>query len=63
MLTCVMLSFVFLFLQCLQSLADLRGSPHFPHTVLLDQTLGAAVTTMGPEVVLQAVPLDIDGTE
>ncbi|XP_028586368.2 RRP12-like protein [Podarcis muralis] len=49
--------------KCLQSLADLRGSPHFPHTVLLDQTLGAAVTTMGPEVVLQAVPLDIDGTE
>ncbi|XP_062988583.1 RRP12-like protein [Elgaria multicarinata webbii] len=49
--------------KCLQSLADLRSSPHFPHTVLLDQTLGAAVATMGPEVVLQAVPLGIDGTE
>ncbi|XP_060097818.1 RRP12-like protein [Heteronotia binoei] len=49
--------------KCLQSLADLRGSPHFPHTMLLDQAVGAAVATMGPEVVLQAVPLDIDGTE
>lgn len=49
--------------KCLKSLADLRGSPHFPHTTLLDQAMGAAVATMGPEVVLQAVPLDIDGTE
>ncbi|XP_053168440.1 RRP12-like protein isoform X3 [Hemicordylus capensis] len=49
--------------KCLQSLADLRGSPHFPHSILLDQAVGAAVATMGPEVVLQAVPLDIDGTE
>ncbi|XP_060624215.2 RRP12-like protein [Anolis sagrei] len=49
--------------KCLQSLADLRSSPHFPHTVLLDQAMGAAVATMGPQVVLQVVPLDIDGTE
>ncbi|KAM3835428.1 RRP12-like protein isoform 1-T1 [Vipera latastei] len=49
--------------KCLQSLADLRSSSHFPHAVLLDQTLGAAVATMGPEMVLEAVPLDIDGTE
>ncbi|XP_063163096.1 RRP12-like protein [Candoia aspera] len=49
--------------KCLQSLADLRSSSHFPHSVLLDQTLGAAVATMGPEVVLKAVPLNIDGTE
>ncbi|KAM6442361.1 RRP12-like protein [Liasis olivaceus] len=49
--------------KCLQSLADLHSYSHFPHTVLLDQTLGAAVATMGPEVVLEAVPLDIDGTE
>uniref|UniRef100_A0A6J0V438 RRP12-like protein n=1 Tax=Pogona vitticeps TaxID=103695 RepID=A0A6J0V438_9SAUR len=49
--------------KCLQSLADLRSSPHFPHTVLLDQALGAAVATMGPELVLEAVPLNIDGTE
>ncbi|XP_070609003.1 RRP12-like protein [Erythrolamprus reginae] len=49
--------------KCLQSLADLRSSSHFPHIVLLDQTLGAAVATMGPQVVLEAIPLDIDGTE
>ncbi|KAM6186430.1 RRP12-like protein isoform 2-T2 [Rhynchocyon petersi] len=49
--------------KCLQSLCDLRLSPHFPHTAALDQAVGAAVTSMGPEVVLQAVPLDIDGSE
>lgn len=49
--------------QCLQSLCDLRLSPHFPHTTALDQAVGAAVTSMGPEVVLQAVPLEIDGSE
>ncbi|KAF7253862.1 RRP12-like protein [Varanus komodoensis] len=49
--------------KCLRSLADLRSSPHFAYNVLLDQALGAAIATMGPEVVLQAVPLDIDGTE
>lgn len=50
-------------LQCLQSLCDLRLSPHFPHTAALDQAVGAAVASMGPEVVLQAVPLEIDGSE
>ncbi|XP_044518594.1 RRP12-like protein isoform X2 [Gracilinanus agilis] len=49
--------------KCLQSLCDLRLSPHFPHTLALDQAVGAAVTSMGPEVVLQAVPLEIDGFE
>ncbi|XP_040600408.1 RRP12-like protein [Mesocricetus auratus] len=49
--------------KCLQSLCDLRLSPHFPHTAALDQAVGAAVTSMGPEVVLQAVPLGIDGSE
>nr|KAF6425645.1 ribosomal RNA processing 12-like protein [Molossus molossus] len=49
--------------KCLQSLCDLRLSPHFPHTAILDQAVGAAVSSMGPEVVLQAVPLEIDGSE
>ncbi|XP_058399637.1 RRP12-like protein isoform X2 [Diceros bicornis minor] len=49
--------------KCLQSLGDLRLSPHFPHTAALDQAVGAAVTSMGPEVVLEAVPLEIDGSE
>ncbi|KYO26462.1 RRP12-like protein [Alligator mississippiensis] len=49
--------------KCLQSLCDLRLSPHFPYTADLDETVGAAVGTMGPEVVLEAVPLGIDGQE
>ncbi|CAM4584797.1 unnamed protein product [Lepidochelys olivacea] len=49
--------------KCLQSLCDLRHSPHFPHTSELDRAVGAAVASMGPEVVLQAVALEIDGTE
>uniref|UniRef100_F6X6Z7 Ribosomal RNA processing 12 homolog n=1 Tax=Monodelphis domestica TaxID=13616 RepID=F6X6Z7_MONDO len=49
--------------KCLQSLCDLRLSPHFPHTLALDQAVGAAVINMGPEVVLQAVPLEINGFE
>ncbi|KAG8523483.1 RRP12-like protein [Galemys pyrenaicus] len=49
--------------KCLQSLCDLRLSPHFPHAAALDQAVGAAVASMGPEVVLQAVPLEIDGSE
>lgn len=49
--------------KCLQSLCDLRLSPHFPHTAALDHAVGAAVATMGPQVVLEAVPLEIDGSE
>ncbi|XP_075072014.1 RRP12-like protein [Mixophyes fleayi] len=49
--------------KCLQTLADLRGSAHFPHIRELDSAVGAAVESMGPEVVLRAVPLQIDGTE
>lgn len=49
--------------KCLQTLANLRVSPHFPHTGDLDRTVGAAVESMGPEVVLKAIPLQITGTE
>lgn len=49
--------------KCLQSLCDLRLSPHFPHTAALDHAVGAAVATMGPQVVFEAVPLEIDGSE
>ncbi|XP_056384885.1 RRP12-like protein [Hyla sarda] len=49
--------------KCLQTLADLRLSAHFPHTGELDRAVGAAVESMGPEVVLRAIPLQIDGTE
>ncbi|NXP55860.1 RRP12 protein, partial [Heliornis fulica] len=49
--------------KCLQSLCDLRLSPHFPYTAEVDQAVGAAVSTMGPEVLLDAVPLEINGKE
>ncbi|XP_041066217.1 RRP12-like protein [Carcharodon carcharias] len=49
--------------QCLQALSDLRETPHFPHTGELERAVGMAVESMGPEAVLQAIPLQIDGTE
>ncbi|RMC11481.1 hypothetical protein DUI87_11600 [Hirundo rustica rustica] len=49
--------------KCLQSLCDLRLSPHFPYTAEVDQAVGAAVSTMGPEVLLEAVPLEINGKD
>uniref|UniRef100_A0A665UWY0 Uncharacterized protein n=1 Tax=Echeneis naucrates TaxID=173247 RepID=A0A665UWY0_ECHNA len=45
----------------LQSLADLRSTPHFPFSGELDLAVGGAVESMGPEVVLSAVPLNITG--
>ncbi|CAG6017279.1 unnamed protein product [Menidia menidia] len=47
--------------QSLQSLADLRATPHFPFSGELDLALGGAVESMGPEIVLTAVPLNITG--
>lgn len=49
--------------QSLQSLADLRTTPHFPFSGELDLAVGGAVESMGPEVVLGAVPLNITGYE
>ncbi|XP_029690750.1 RRP12-like protein [Takifugu rubripes] len=50
-------------LKSLQSLADLRSTPHFPFSGEVDLAVGAAVESMGPEVVLGAVPLDITGVD
>uniref|UniRef100_A0A1A8HJ42 Ribosomal RNA processing 12 homolog n=1 Tax=Nothobranchius korthausae TaxID=1143690 RepID=A0A1A8HJ42_9TELE len=47
--------------KSLQSLADLRSTPQFPYSGELDLAVGAAVESMGPEVVLSAVPLNITG--
>ncbi|XP_067120936.1 RRP12-like protein [Centruroides vittatus] len=47
-------------IKCLQSLADLRDSINFTHTNVLDQTVGKAVASMGPDVVLNAVPLNLN---
>lgn len=49
--------------QSLQSLADLRSTPYFAFSGELDLAVGGAVESMGPEVVLGAVPLNITGYE
>ena len=45
------------------SMSDLRDSMNFPYRGEVDQAVGAAVATMGPKVVLDAVPLQITGDE
>ncbi|KAM4608020.1 RRP12-like protein [Polymixia lowei] len=49
--------------KSLQSLADLRSTPRFPYSGELDLAVGAAIESMGPEVVLGAVPLNITGLD
>ncbi|XP_043111552.1 RRP12-like protein [Puntigrus tetrazona] len=49
--------------KSLQSLSDLRTTPQFPFSGELDLAVGSAVESMGPEVVLKAVPLLITGTD
>ncbi|KAF4105889.1 RRP12-like protein [Onychostoma macrolepis] len=50
-------------IKSLQSLSDLRATPQFPFSGELDLAVGSAVESMGPEVVLKAVPLFITGTD
>ncbi|XP_052428991.1 RRP12-like protein [Carassius gibelio] len=50
-------------IKSLQSLGDLRATPQFPFSGELDLAVGSAVESMGPEVVLKAVPLLITGTD
>ncbi|XP_020565270.1 RRP12-like protein isoform X2 [Oryzias latipes] len=47
--------------KSLQSLADLRSTPQFPFSGELDLAVGGAVESMGPQLVLAAVPLNITG--
>uniref|UniRef100_A0A8C8H6L8 Ribosomal RNA-processing protein 12-like conserved domain-containing protein n=1 Tax=Oncorhynchus tshawytscha TaxID=74940 RepID=A0A8C8H6L8_ONCTS len=44
-------------------LSDLRSTPRFPFCGELDLAVGGAVESMGPEVLLTAVPLNITGLE
>ena len=46
--------------KSLLSLCELRGTADFPHSSKLDETFGAAVTAMGPRIVLSAVPMQLD---
>ncbi|KAI5692244.1 hypothetical protein M8J76_011259 [Diaphorina citri] len=49
--------------KCLQSLAELRDSYNFPYVNELDYAVGAAVRTMGVDVVLRHVPYQISFNE
>ncbi len=49
--------------NCLKTLSELRSSSNFTLTNELDYVVGKAVRTMGPDVVLSHIPLEITGTE
>lgn len=46
-------------LPCLKTLADLRDTFQFSYTNELDNAVGNAVRSMGPDIVLQAIPLEV----
>lgn len=50
-------------IKSLQSLSDLRATPKFSFCGELDLAVGAAVESMGPQIVLSAVPLLITGID
>lgn len=47
---------------CLKSLAELRDTFQFSYTNELDNAVGNAVRSMGPEIILQAIPLELTGS-
>ncbi|BFY98332.1 hypothetical protein BsWGS_01372 [Bradybaena similaris] len=48
-------------LKCLSSMGDLRDTPHFSYKAEMDHAIGSAVKSMGPRLVLKAIPLGITG--
>ena len=46
---------------CLGALADLRSSSNFSYVNELDYVVGKAIRTMGPQIVLNSIPLQITG--
>ncbi|XP_035210355.1 RRP12-like protein, partial [Stegodyphus dumicola] len=47
-------------LKCLQSLADMHDSYKFPYVTELEKAIGIAIQSMGPQIVLQAIPMHIN---
>lgn len=47
----------------LTAMAELHNTPLFAHKDKLEHTLRVAITSIGPRMMLDAVPLMIDGTE
>ncbi|KAF8778496.1 RRP12-like protein like [Argiope bruennichi] len=50
-------------MKCLQSLGDLHDSYNFPYIPALEKAIGTAIEHMGPRTVLEAIPLQADGTK
>lgn len=50
-------------LQSLISMIELRETANFPYKVDVDRAVGVAVRVLGPQVVIDAVPLLISGEE
>ncbi|KAK8775267.1 hypothetical protein V5799_031383 [Amblyomma americanum] len=50
-------------LEPLSYIAELHGSQTYTNDAIVDRAIAAAIRTMGPEVVLKAVPLDMSGEE
>lgn len=48
-------------MKCLASMGDLRDTPHFSFKSEMDKAIGSAVKSMGPRLVLSAIPLNITG--
>lgn len=49
--------------KCLQTMCDLRSTHHFAFINEVDKCIGEAIKTMGPRIVLDAVPFQITGEE
>lgn len=47
---------------CLKTLAELRDTFQFSYTNELDNAVGNAVRSMGPDIILQAIPLELTGS-
>ncbi|RUS76379.1 hypothetical protein EGW08_015859 [Elysia chlorotica] len=47
--------------KCLTSMGDLRDTPHFSFKSEMDKAIGSAVKSMGPRMILSAIPLEITG--
>lgn len=46
-------------ISCLKSLADLRESDQFPYENEVEQVFAFAIETIGPQVIIQQVPLQV----
>lgn len=46
-------------IDCLKSLADLRDSDDFAYENEVDHVFGAAIESIGPELIIREIPLQV----